>query len=334
VGRVLLVGGSGFLGRHAARAFAAAGHAVTVLSRGVRPSVPGTETLSADRASSSALAAALAGRAFELTVDFTVFDAPDVERVLDVPRFEPGRYVMISTGQVYLITVGTRTPYREGDESAPRMPEPPAGTFEHASWRYGVLKARAEEALAARVAAGRLQGLALRCPILQGEGDGTLRLWGWIERLLDGAPVPLPDGGGQVLRHLWAGDLAGACVKLLEGPWPARPAYNLAPPDSMTLRQLLERTAAVAGVEARLRPVPTPALRAAGIGPGDLPYASGWSSVLDPGAAIADWGFQARPMVEYLPQVVRWHLEARPESDMGYARRAAERALLERLGEG
>jgi nucleoside-diphosphate-sugar epimerase len=328
MGRVLLVGGSGFLGLHAARALAAAGHAVTVLSRGRRAPVPGAEPLLADRAEAGSLERALAGRAFELTVDFGAFDAPDVERLLDTPRFEAGRYVMISTGQVYLITTGRHPPYREGDEKAPRMAEPPAGTYEHASWRYGVLKVRAEEALAARVAAGRLRGLALRCPILQGEGDGSLRLWGWIERLLDGAPVPLPDGGGQRLRHLWAGDLGGACVKLLEGPWPARPAYNLAPPDSMTLRELLERTAAVAGVEARLQPVPTPLLRAAGIGPGDLPYASGWSSVLDPAAAVADWGFEARPMADYLPQVVRWHLEARPESDMGYARRAAERALL------
>jgi uncharacterized protein YbjT (DUF2867 family) len=45
---ILLVGGSGFLGGHAARGLVARGHRVHVLSRGTRPPVPGTTPLHAD----------------------------------------------------------------------------------------------------------------------------------------------------------------------------------------------------------------------------------------------------------------------------------------------
>jgi len=101
--RILLIGGSGFLGHHVAAPLIEAGHEVTVLSRAGRERPPGTELLKADRRDRASLAQALEGRRFDLTVDFLVFDAADVENLLFVPRAALGRYLMISTGQVYLV---------------------------------------------------------------------------------------------------------------------------------------------------------------------------------------------------------------------------------------
>jgi len=108
--RVLLIGGSGFLGRHVAAALREAGHAVTVMSRGARPLPAGVEALVADREDRGALSRALEGGRFDLTVDFLVFDAVDVESLLFVPYAALGRYVMISSGQVHLVTEGARPP--------------------------------------------------------------------------------------------------------------------------------------------------------------------------------------------------------------------------------
>src|SRR5438876_512835 len=59
--RVLLIGGSGFLGRHVAAALREAGHAVTVMSRGARPLPAGVEALVAAREDRGALSRALDG---------------------------------------------------------------------------------------------------------------------------------------------------------------------------------------------------------------------------------------------------------------------------------
>src|SRR6185436_10028097 len=102
--RILLVGGAGFLGRHVARAFLAAGHSVSVISRGRQPAPPGSESLIADRRDVRSLSPVLEGRRWDFTVDLTAYDAGDIEKLLLVPYSALGRYVMISTGQVYLVT--------------------------------------------------------------------------------------------------------------------------------------------------------------------------------------------------------------------------------------
>jgi nucleoside-diphosphate-sugar epimerase len=331
---VLLIGGSGLMGTHAARALLGAGHGVSVLSRGESPLPDGAEPLRADRRDPASLARALAGRRFDLTVDLLAYDAPDVERLFAVPGWVPGRAVLISSGQVYLVTEGGAPPYREADFARPVIPEPPPGTPDHGQWSYGVGKRRAEGAFLARCGAHGVPALVLRLPIVQGAGDGTLRLWAYLERLLDGGPIVLPEGGERPIRHLHAGDLALALVRLAGGLAPPDLEYNLAPARSVTLRVLLERAARAAGVEPRFVPASWEAIEAAGLDPAFSPYAGRWASVLDPSRAEAAWGFRARPVEEFIGEVVIQHLAHRPaRSHPGYAQRSIERALATRLGD-
>lgn len=330
--RVLLVGGAGFLGTHVARAFRAAGHSVSVMSLGRRPVPEGCEALVADRGDTRALSAAVEGRRWDFTVDITAYDAADVERLLLVPYAALGRYTMISTGQVYLVTESAVPPYREPDSDGPLRPEPAAGTYDHASWAYGVGKRRAEAAVNTLRTSHGVRATILRLPILQGAGDGSLRLWAWIERLLDGGPLLMPDAGTRPTRHLWAGDVARALVRLAEGPPPREAAYNLAQPDIVSLRELIERVAVVLGVVPSFVDASWGELEAAGLPTDFLPYAGRWASVLDPSRATADWGFSAAPLDRYLGDVVRSHLEHRPaESHPGYVHRSRELAIAEAL---
>ncbi len=333
--RVLLVGGAGFMGARTAGLMRDAGHGVTVLSRGSRPLPDGVESLVADRGDPAALGAALEHKRFDFTVDFVAYEAADVEALLRVPYAALGRYVMISTGQVYLVTTTDHSPCREEDSESPLKPEPPRGTDDHAQWSYGVGKRRAERALLALRATHGVRGTILRLPIVQGEGDPSLRLWGWLERMLDGGPVLVPDGGERPLRFLYAGVVARALLRLLELGQPPTPVYNLAQPDVVSLRELLARVARAAGLEPRFVDVPWETLEAAGVGRWEMPYAGAWSSLLDPARAVAEWGFTATPLDGYLPAVVRWHLENKPaRSHQGYAARRRELALAERLEAG
>jgi nucleoside-diphosphate-sugar epimerase len=329
---VLLIGGSGFMGRHVARALLAAGHAVTVLSRGRRETPAGAATLMAERGDPGSLAAALENRRFDLTIDFLVYDALDVERLLLVPYAALGRYFMISSGQVYLVAEGGEPPYREEDAERAVSREPAIGTPDHEAWSYGLGKRRGEKALLALRGTHGVRGVALRLPTVQGEGDSSLRLWAWLERMLDGAPLVLPDAGRRPTRFLYVGDLARALARLAESPTPHNAAYNLAQPDVVPLREFLERVARAADLKPRFVDAPWEECRAAGLDDASSPYAGPWLSLLDASRAAAEWGFLGTRLDDYLPQVVRWHLEHRPaKSHPGYAQRPRERELAARL---
>jgi len=326
---ILLVGGSGFLGGHAARGLLARGHRVHVLSRGTRAAAPGATALLADRRDPDAMAAALRGLRFDLTVDFGLFDAPDAGWLAHVARDALGRFVMISTGQVYLVGEGATSPYAEGEDRHPLSPEPAGDGSDHGNWRYGAGKRRAEQAL--RETQG-LDFVALRLPTVQGEGDTSLRLWAYLERMLDDGPLLLPDGGQRPVRFFYAGDLAMALERIGTARQLAHDAYNVASPDILPLRAFLERVAALARLEPRFVDVSWADYRAAGLDSSYLPYASHWASVLDPTRAEAELGIVCSRSDDYLPPVVRWHMEHRPKaSHEGYSQRAAERALASRL---
>ena len=330
--RVLIPGGSGFIGGHVARGSLAAGHTVVALGRGGRGAPEGVEFRAADRDDPAAMARVLRGERFDATLDFSGYDRAAIESLLGVEGFVPGRYVFASTGQVCLVGAPEHVPFRESDGDTPIMPEPAAGTRDHGQWVYGVGKRGAEAAIAAARERRGLDSIVLRLPVVWGDGDPSLRMWGYLERMLDGGPVLLPGGGAQPLRFLWVDDIVRSVLELLRrGPLPA-PVYHVAQPDIVTLDEVLKGIARAAGLEPEIVTVSWEALRAAGLDRECSPYTGGWVSLLDPGLAQHDWGFAATPFGDYLPAVVRAHLDRRPaESHPGYARRAQEIAFARGL---
>ena len=334
--RILVIGGTGFIGRCIARGLLAAGHHVTVLSRGHHPAIPDAENLVGDRTDPARIGSVLGGRRFDFTVDLAAWDATDVERLLLVPYAALGRYVMISTGQVLLVTENARPPYREEQSDDRVRAEPPAGTADHDQWSYGVGKRRAESALRALRVSHGVRGVALRLPVVIGADDPTLRLWSYLERLRDGEPILLPDGGLQATRFLYVADVARQIVRMVESPPPREAVYHLAQPDVVPLREVIERVARIAGIEPRFVDVSWPELTRAGIDRSFSPFSGPWVSVLDPSRAAAEWGFLGTRSDEYLPEVVRALLDAPPGGHhRGWENRPREIALAsKRLAPG
>ncbi len=329
---MLLVGGDGFLGRHVARALLGAGRRVSVLSRGTRPPVEGAERLVADRRDPRALRAAIGGRRFDLTVDLAAYDAAGIEALWAVPGTALGRTVLVSSGQVYLVTESARPSHREPDSRRAVVAEPDPASPDHGQWSYGVGKRAAEAALLSLRRRHGVRALVLRMPVLQGEGDPTLRLWAWLERLVDGGPVLLPDRGRRATRFLDVADAAALVERIAGGLWPRAAVYNLAAPRVTPLGRFLRLAARAARVEPEFVPVPLERAPGLGLDPRAWPFAGRWSSVIDPARARRDLGFTGSTPEEYLPRVVGWHLANRPpESHPGYAQRGAEREVARRL---
>jgi 2'-hydroxyisoflavone reductase len=120
--RVLILGGTQFVGRHIVEALLAGGHVVNTLTRGQSPDeLPAqVERLRGDRDMGALGLEALAGRSWDACVDVSGYTPRQVRPSAERLRVRVRRYVFVSAVSVY--GDPDQRPVRE---SHPRMP--PAG---------------------------------------------------------------------------------------------------------------------------------------------------------------------------------------------------------------
>lgn len=326
---VLVIGGNRFMGQALTWRLLFSGHRVTLCNRGLREDAFGArvERVLADRGS-DAFDRALAGRTFDRVVDFVGFTGAELARAARVLGGRVGHYVLISTGQVYLVREGCPRPSREEDYEGPVLAAPPTPE-DHEDWAYGLGKREAEDALLSAGAA--LPSTRLRIPMVNGEADPKRRLESYLWRLLDGGPLLVPRAGA-IARHVYSGAVARAIAGLLEAPPAAGSAYNLAQAETPTVRELVLALAERVGARPELIEPTADELTAAGLSAtAASPFSSRWMSHLDPSRAVAELGFAHPPLGAYLDSIVAHLLAALPrEPPPGYAQRAGELALARR----
>lgn len=327
---VLLVGGNRFLGQLLAFRLLAGGHAVTLFNRGnlQDPFGARVERLRGDRTTSD-FRRLLAGRRFDAVVDFAAFDGKDVAEAVDVFGGRVGHYVLISTGQVYLVREGAPRKAREDDYAGALLPEPPRESPDHDEWLYGVGKRACEDVLTAAFSERGFLSTRLRIPMVNGERDYHRRIEGYLWRLLDGGPVIVPDGGEVRVRHVYGGAVVAAIARLLLRKETFGQAYNLCQDETPKLREVIELLRERVGSQAALVPLPAAEIEAAGLAPVKVsPFSTRWMSFLDPARAQRELSFVHPSVEEYVAaivasQVAHWPAEPPP----GYARRADELRL-------
>jgi len=333
--RVLVVGGTRFMGHELAWRLLAAGHEVTLFNRGTLPDRFGArvERLRGDRTTAD-FARLLTGREWDAAVDFAAFDGRDARQAAEVLDGRVGHYVAISTGQVYLVREGRSPgPASESDYDGPLMTAPP-DPVDRGQWDYGVGKRAMEDALAEAWAKRRFPATRLRIPMVNGERDHYRRIERYLWRFLDGSPVLLPGGGERRVRHVYSGAVVRLVLKILGEAKTFGGAWNLAQDETPTLRELLALLARALGAEPRLVDVPEESVRAAGLDPLLLsPFSGRWMSFLDPSRARVELAFTHEPLAVYVDRIVASFL-AHPPADLppGLDRRADEAALAARRG--
>ena len=105
--RVLILGGSGFIGQHLVRGLLAGGHVVTVLSRGRQADAlpAGTEQLLGDRDAGAAGLAALAGRRWDACVDISGYTPRQLRASTQALGGCVNRYVFVSAVMAYALPI-------------------------------------------------------------------------------------------------------------------------------------------------------------------------------------------------------------------------------------
>jgi 2'-hydroxyisoflavone reductase len=236
--RLLVLGGTKFLGRHAVDSALAAGHDVTIFTRGqTNPELfPEVEHLVGDRDGDLD---ALAGRSWDGVVDTSGYVPRVVRQSAELLRGAVGRYVFVSSISVY-------DDFSEPvDESSPvaQLEDPATEKIMEA---YGALKAACEDVVeevygerSARVRAG----------LIVGPYDPTDRFTYWPRRIALGGDVLGPGNPDAPVQFVDARDLARWLVELaLNGPGGTFNATG--PAEPLTFAQLLERARDAIGSDA------------------------------------------------------------------------------------
>ena len=319
---VLVIGGNRFVGRELGWRLLAAGHTTSLLNRGTLADPFGgrVERLVCDRTTGD-FERLLRKREFDAVVDFAAFTEADTRRAAAVFDGRVGHYVMISSGQVYLVR-GPRPAgaARESDYDGPVMGEP-TDSRERGEWAYGMGKRGAEDSLVRAFAERGFPSTRLRIPMVNGERDYHRRVEGYIWRLLDGEPLLLPDGGRTPTRHVYGGAVARAVVRVLGNPLTFGQAYNLAQDETPTLAELLTLLAESLGSAACFVEIASERLAASGLDVARMsPFSGRWMSFLDPARAKAELGFRHEPLRHYMEKIVASFLAHPPSEPPEYYR--------------
>jgi 2'-hydroxyisoflavone reductase len=205
--KILVIGGTKFLGRAVAEDALRRGHQLTLFNRGeTNPGLfPEVEQLHGDRKRDLSL---LAGRAWDAVIDPSGYVPADVRASAEELR-DAGRYVFVSSVSVYADFSTGPT------ESSPvaELGDMPADELAPDSSNYGPLKALAEAEV--RDAFGE-RALIVRPGLIVGPHDPTGRFTYWARRLARGGEILAPGPPERLAQFIDVRDLAAWILDAIE----------------------------------------------------------------------------------------------------------------------
>ena len=231
--RILILGGTGFLGPKTIDAALARGHTVTIFNRGKRemlqplaqpverlygnrdPELPADD----ERGPEGALLRPdarprgleqLRGRTFDVVIDSSGYVPRLVQASAELLASSASQYIFISSISAY-----AEAPPAGGDETSPlaSLADPTVETMGASFEHYGGLKVLCERAAAAVFGA---RATIVRPGFIIGPGDPTDRFTYWPARIAEGGDVLAPGSPDDPLQWIDVRDLAAWLVHLAE----------------------------------------------------------------------------------------------------------------------
>ncbi|HEU4746612.1 MAG TPA: NAD-dependent epimerase/dehydratase family protein [Anaerolineales bacterium] len=318
--RILIIGGTRFLGRHLVEAALARSHEVTLFNRGKsNPDLfPQLETILGDREKD---VDKLKGRIWDAVIDVAGYFPRIVRLSAEVLEPNVSRYVFISSISVYdnFSKAGI-------DESDPVGKIEDETVEEITGETYGPLKALCEKAVQELYGE---RALIVRPGLIAGPHDPTDRFTYWPVRVARGGDVLAPQKPEAAIQVIDVRDLSDFIIKLIQDN--ASGIYNATGPDyELTIGKLLDVSKQVTGSDANFNWVSVEFLNQNKVEPwSDMPA---WVPDDEEGVGFSrvnvakaiDAGLTFRPLQETVRDTLEW-AQARPADHTWRAGLTAER---------
>ena len=260
--RVLIIGGTRFIGPAVVKHLLSLGHQVTVYHRGNQSRPVGVEQILApkkagppdDRYNLGSCISEFRRARPDVVVHMMAFVRSDAETFLNVFRGLAGRAVVPSSIDVYLAFGRVN-----GTEPGPPQPTPLREDAEqrHAPSIHGdhAEKRHVEEAV---MGDSELSCTVLRYPAVYGPGDFQYRFYSWTRRILDKRPAIVIGRGeaGFKFTHGFVDDIGLATAMVVHNPAATGRIYNIGEKDTPTMRTRLESLCEITGYRGRVVEAP------------------------------------------------------------------------------
>jgi 2'-hydroxyisoflavone reductase len=254
--KVLVIGGTQFIGRLLVAELLKAGHAVAILHRRSRHKLSKrVENLAADRNDADSIRRVIGERRFEVVFD-TAYDwergttGAQVEATAHAVGNHLERYVFMSSVAAY----GDGLNHYEGDPLAPdNHPQP-----------YVRNKAMSERALLRLHRKTGFPVVTFRPPFVYGPHNPFYREAFFWDRMRARRPIIVPGDGTRLMQFIHVQDLVRACLRAMEVEPAVGEAFNIANPKPLTQVEAVREMAQAARKKLELVRVPRERIAAGG----------------------------------------------------------------------
>jgi nucleoside-diphosphate-sugar epimerase len=314
--RVLLIGGSGFIGPHIASSLIGSGHDVVVFHRGRTSAPPGTRAIIGNRARIGDHARQIRELRPDVVVDLVLSSGRQARELIEALRGATSRIVALSSADVYRacgITHGLEDglleplPLREDSRLRSKLQTYPPAQIAMLQQVFGWLDDEYDKIPVEReIMSGREPaGTILRLPMVYGPGDPLHRFLPIVKRVLDGRRV-IPCSAAMAQWRAtkgYVGNVGAAIALAAVSNDAAGRIYNIGETDTLSELEWARHVADAMGWNGEFAVLPDdqlpPYLRA----PGNT--AQHW--VVDTSRVRAELGYrEAVPRQEAIRRTVEW----------------------------
>ena len=226
--RILIMGGTRFVGVYLTRLLVQQGHEVVLFNRGKKPaSVNGIQQIHGDRTNPNELKEKLSGETFDAIFDNNGRELSDTQPLTELFKNTVQQFVYMSSAGVYLTS--DQMPHLEGDPIDPKS------------------RHKGKHETEAYLAAHNVPFTSIRPTYIYGpQNYNDLEAW-FFDRIVRDRPIPMPGHGQHLTQLGHVQDLAQAMTQVLGNPSAIGQIYNISGDRYVTFDGLARACAAAAG---------------------------------------------------------------------------------------
>ena len=206
--RILIMGGTRFIGVYLTKVLLEKGHEVVLFNRGNKPApVAGVEQIQGDRKDPAQLKEKLAGESFDAIFDNNGRELADTQPLAEIFKDRVKHFVYVSSAGVYLKS--DQMPHIEGDAVDPKS------------------RHKGKHQTEAYLAEAGLPWTSIRPTYIYGSQNyNDLEAW-FFDRIVSNRPLPIPGNGLHITQLGHVGDLAKAMAAVLGNEQAIGQIYNI-----------------------------------------------------------------------------------------------------------